>query len=75
VKEELRKIAAGLLLSGGAISVPEARKMAGLPALTQRQQKAYQQMYNWCKNTGVPMQATRPDYWAWSVFWSNDEPS
>lgn len=64
-----KAIAAGLLLIGGAVSVPEARELAGLPPLNEKQRRAYQQMYVWCKSTGVPMQATRPDFWKWSAFW------
>lgn len=69
MRHALRQIGVGLLLIGGAVSVPEARRLAGLPKLTDGQEDAYKKMYYWCKTGAQPMMLSRPDFWKWSAFW------
>lgn len=65
------KIAAGLLLMGGAISIREARRMAGLPDLTEKQKRSRQKMMDWCERTGVPMKQTCADAFDWDAWWTD----
>jgi len=62
-------VAAGLLLMGGAITVKEAREMAGLEPLNDKQVAARRFMLDWCKKTGVAMKLTCMDAWNFNSFW------
>jgi len=75
MEKELNKIAAGLLLIGGAVTVPEARRLAGLAPLTESQKRARQKMLAWCQSTGVAMTQTTPERWNWGAFYGDEEDS
>ena len=53
--DAVKGIVAGLLALAGAVPIEEARKIAGLPPLTEQQRKDMEAHLRWNKNTGVVM--------------------
>ena len=53
--DALRGIAAGVLALAGVVPIEEARQIAGLPPLSERQRRAMEAQLQWNRDTGVVM--------------------
>jgi hypothetical protein len=71
VVEMLKAVAAGLLLLGGAITVEEARALAGMAPMTDMQKRALFEMISWCKDRGMPMKQMFLEGWRWREWYGS----